>query len=206
MTKKPGRPQSGEFNGPKIVLSTRVTNQIRDQLTEEADATGETISTIVERRLRQSYGQKGGVLDRAFGTGETRALSAIFGKLAASVEMTTGEAWRTSPFSARVLQASVQLLLARLMPPGKPEVPERIRQNLESAPFLRKYLEDPDAMAVSIVEGLIQSLYMQTETPLPKRGKAYADGHYQMPQIRAALNLDDLFFQKKKPFQKEGKK
>lgn len=185
-----GRKPEGPFKGKTATLTTRITSELRSALDREAKRNNRSLSQEVEQRLRQSIDQpkqQGKIL----GAPHNPAFASIVARLAANIELVTGENWRKDAFSFQALKSAIEFAFSKLAPNGPVRVPARIKQTAvglnssQSEQFFK-----PDGVALAVALGFWDQLEIIEMPPLNHpRNVYYAEESYSLPNIRRDLDL-----------------
>jgi hypothetical protein len=125
---KKGRKPKGEFTRKLSHFSTRIQPETREALEKEAKATGQSVSQVAERLLRQGLSRK----DADDGDRAARAICFLIRQIARFVVgielLRDGRSaviydWRSDPFFYRAFKLAVSRVLDALEPAGKIKQP-----------------------------------------------------------------------------------
>ncbi|RWI90534.1 MAG: hypothetical protein EOR22_23615 [Mesorhizobium sp.] len=187
-----GRKPKGEFAGKSAAFSTRITQELRAALDKESEATGKSISQIVERRLRESYDKTRA--QRELADQRIRAMALMTARLATSVEAATGKKWNEDRFTAEALSSAISTALSRIMPEGEIVVPDAIRDRMQShearlkKPGVFEFMLSPEGLGASYGDSFFEMLLAWKAAP--PIGDEVDDIYHLVPFIRQALKVD----------------
>jgi hypothetical protein len=122
-----GRKPQGEFKGKSATLTTRITQQTRQQLEHASRKNGLSLSQEVERRLVRSFRLRS---RRSAITALAEAISMV----ADNIERATENTWENNAFTAAALRHGLEFLLSHFAPPGAPTVPPKITETAAKIP------------------------------------------------------------------------
>ena len=185
-----GRKPQGEFAGKSENLTTRITPQLREGLEREAARNNASLSQEVERRLRDSLDMPR-KLEQTWGPAHVGGLARLISRAVQGIEMSTGRRWCDDPFTGQAAQAAIEILLGRLLPEGKLDVPEEVERSAQALarvapPDRVEFYRQPDGVGSAVAFGLINQLEMHAEPPPVDHSPNhhFADTFYLMPRIR----------------------
>ncbi|MER8455833.1 hypothetical protein NKH24_06800 [Mesorhizobium sp. M1300] len=150
-----GRKPKGSYEGKSSAFSTRITPELRVLLDEEAERTGQSLSQIVERRLRESFDQPKR-MQKALGPTHVRALAYMLARVIASLESATGKQWNRDAFTFLAAQNALRTAMDEFAPKGDPVTPDVLVQRAqkieENAPpdnkAMGSYMTQPQALGI----------------------------------------------------------
>lgn len=141
MGKRGPKPQS-PYDGARKVISTKVTSTLRGDLEKSAKDNGRTLSAEIEHRLRRSFDEDQGLIERLGG----RQLYAILRLISATMNAAGRQSmyfkycgpskedqWLNDPYAYDRATKATNVVLEALRPPGESKPPQRISKNLERA-------------------------------------------------------------------------
>ncbi|MDG4908120.1 hypothetical protein P9228_16960 [Mesorhizobium sp. WSM4898] len=187
-----GRKPKGEFAGKSAAFSTRITQELRAALDKESEATGKSISQIVERRLRESYDKP--KIQRELADKRIKAMALMTARLATSVESATGKKWNEDRFTCEALMSALATALSRIMPAGEIAVPDLVRERMQSLearlkkPGALELMLSPEGLGASYGNTLFEMLLAWRAAP-PLADEA-DDIYHLVPFIRQALKVE----------------
>ena len=120
-----GRKPRGEYSRKSAVFSTRITQDLRDALDAESSETGQSLSQIVEKRLRESIENTRS--KRELGPKHVRALAFIVARLATILERECSSKWTDDRFTFEALKVAISTALEQFAPKGEAVVPQSVK-------------------------------------------------------------------------------
>jgi hypothetical protein len=188
-----GRKPKGEFAGKSAAFSTRITQELRDSLEKEAQASGKSMSQIVERRLRESFDKPRA--QRELADKRVKATALMVARLTSSIESATGKKWNEDRFTSDALKSAISTAMSRVAPADEPVAPQSIRDQMKR---LEVDLKKPGAFESMLVPESLGASYGWTLFEMmlawrgpPPEGTEHADDiHYLVPFIRNELKVE----------------
>jgi hypothetical protein len=204
---KRGKKPKGEFSGKLSHFSTRIQPETRRSLEHEAKVSGQSISQLAERLLRD------GLAERRQEAEQDKALRAICFIISEIARITIGphvsdgkrEArlydWRSDPFFYKAFTIAVGRVLDALSPPGEIKAPEISLAEGEPDASMERWLksfETPESRAeytADTILRLFRNLPRVSEEERERQRKllnenytpALARQFYQIPDAAADL-------------------
>jgi hypothetical protein len=124
MAERRGRRASGNYKQKTHVFSTRITADLREALGVAANNKGHSLSQEVEHRLRRSFDEDIGIIER-FGNRRNysvlRLISSYMDAIYNPIDLQAS--WLDDPYVFAQLVKAVSVMLAQLRPPGDPAPP-----------------------------------------------------------------------------------
>jgi hypothetical protein len=114
-----GRRPQGAYRGKGSVLSTRITPELRQELEAAAQAKGHSLSQEIEHRLRRSFEEDRGIIER-FGNRRNYAVLRLIASYM-DVLYKPGDlnaSWLDDPYVFAQLEKALALTVEQLRPPG----------------------------------------------------------------------------------------
>jgi TraY domain len=188
-----GRKPKGEIRGKSHTLTTRITQETRSGLEREAARSGRSLSQEIEVRLVNSLHMPEHI-EKEWGKPHVYALARLISQLVIGIELSTGKSWRQDSFTAHAVRAATDIIVARLIPDGPIEVPERVERSAQSigrfAPEQSEHIRTPEGVGSSIALGMVNGLELYDYPPLDHpRSHHHSDNFYLMPSLRESLGL-----------------
>lgn len=106
-TKRTGRPPKNPELGKRINMMFRLNEARRDQLMQDAERNGRSMSEEIEYRLERSYTDVDAIT-RYLGRQETVELALAVSSLADRVEKETGKKWSEDPYTMRMFYSAIE--------------------------------------------------------------------------------------------------
>jgi hypothetical protein len=124
-----GRPPRGNLKNKATTFTTRITTETRHALEAAAKKSGRSLSQEAEVGLRY-------YLEKPAGAARNRALAAIIGSLAETIERDTGLSWRSDIFTSMALRYAVEAFLFHFSPgtAEKPTIPPAVETRAAKMP------------------------------------------------------------------------
>lgn len=204
MPAKPRSKRGRKPTDPKLprdaVFSTRIPTELRAALQREANKKGQTLSSEIIRRLRNSLDETER-RRQAFGAPRNYWLARLVAKLSGLIEYETGLSWRDDPFTFEAVRTAVVILMDELAPSGEPSTPKRVSENVAKYEVrnpgkirpIAAQLASAEWIARMNAQGLMSWLRFMEQPPLgggDPDERAYPDEAYDMPRAREALGLE----------------
>jgi hypothetical protein len=187
MAKKraPGGGRKPRGQGPAQHFNTRIAPEVRHRLVQAAKRNDQTLSSEIERRLRESL-----EVEERWGGDHHYALARLVTNAAQRIERSAGKRWLDDAFVAQALRAVVLIILNRLMPDAPLQTPESVKKSTANfaahlPPEQAAFHNTPEGFGSAIAGSILYELetYEAPATDRPSHIH-YAENFFLMPRIR----------------------
>lgn len=140
---------SGERSTP---FTTRLAPELREELEKESAATGESLSLVIDRRLRESFSVYSAIQGKR--NDHSEQIGDLIKLLARRIEDSTEKAWNEDTFTFRAFLSAVVMFLTKRAPDGDEKTPEAVERYVRNMSWIldEKIFESMDDSTKALVK------------------------------------------------------